>query len=84
MSRNEMPHMPVVSGYPPPGAPMHPERKSTSLGGGLWRNLVPFGMSADGVSMKIIRAHMKFRTPPWERFLLVPNEHPGAPKAPEG
>ena len=69
-------------GIPSPGAPMHPERKSTSFGG-LWRHLVLFGMSASGVSIKTILAHMKFHTPPWERFLLVPNEHPGAPKAPE-
>ena len=76
--------MPVAvgCGIPPPGAPMHPERKEPTSLGGLWWHLVPFGMSAGGVSMKIIRANMNFHTPPWERFLLVPNEHPGAPKAP--
>jgi len=45
----------------PPGAPLHPERKTT-LFGGLWWRLMSFGMmSVGGVSMEIIRrsTHMK-------------------------
>ena len=46
------------------------------------------GMSAGGVSMKIIRSSikiirrsMKLHTSPCERCLLVPNEHPGCPNS---